>query len=348
MKGIFWLFPFAFSIAFGAEQAPTPPDKNPRPTLQNFRDFNTFTSLDFTYWKFTAPRLAFGRDGVGVTNTPVPQEIAIGAPGTVFLPNYKYTPGYRVGLGFRFGTDKAYDLTARYIWFYTNPKRDLSQDHFSGPFLPVNWLASANLNSSTYRRANVSFQLHYHLSEVQSGYTFGVSRFLSLRPYMALTNYILDATYHLRYEFTDPMDVFEIAIKETASFAWSLGPKIGLDFSWLPTKYFGIYCNVSWTHQAVQLSMHTKQTNWRPGFGEPLVIQRGKSSQLRSASGTGLEIGPTWDQWFAQDRYHLQWRVTWQTSTLPETYVSLLNSNNTDLGLGIELRGVNFRALFEF
>ncbi len=354
MKKLFCLSAcLAIATAFCDEQKnitpkPVSSDHNPRPALQNSRSFNTLISLEYITWKFGVPRLAFGRDGVGITNTSPPQEIAIKKSGTIYLPSYHYSPGYRAGVGFRFGPGKAYDLWARYLWLYTNPKKHVSQNHLSGPFFPVNWLASSTLTTSTYQSADANFSLHYQQPEIQAGYTFGVSRYLTLRPYMALTAYILKADYVVKYAFIDSKDVSTTARRKSDSFSWSIGPKIGLDFSFLPTKHFGIFCNVNCTHQAVQLNMTTKQTNRQPATGRSLVIQRGKSDQNRSISLLGLEIGPTWDQWFFKNRYHLQLRVTWQTSTVSDTQLSLLNSNNTDTGIGSEFRGLNFRILNEF
>lgn len=311
------------------------------------RNFTTFTALEFLYWKYDSPALIFGRDGVGLSNSAPQNEIAVTKKGTSFSPRFTYNPGYQLTLGFKFGPKRAFDLTARYAWMYTHPKKSVSANEISASFLPISWLTSNNLASATYSEASLGVRIHYHSPEAQFGYTFVINPHLSLRPYTALTSFILVGDLKAKYAFTPPGGMFTIARTHGQSFAWSIGPKIGLDFVVMAWKNWGIFSNVNLTHQAAQLFMNTQQVD-ELANGTEIVLQKGKLNELRSLAIVGLEIGPFWDKWFYNNRYHFQLRALWRTATLAGTHLSFLDNNNIDIPIGVEFRGFNIRALFEF
>jgi hypothetical protein len=322
-----------------------PAVEKPLPKVMNGRSFNTVVFAEFLYWKFTSPALVFGRDGVGLTNSSPQLEIPVTKTGGSFSPNFKYDPGYRVGFGFLFGPEKAFDIAVRYTWFYTNPKRHVNSDDFSASFLPISFLTSNVSASAVYHSARFSMNLHYYGPEVQSGYTFKVNRYLALRPYMALTSIIIDADVKAAYDFTTSGS-FETARTHGDCFSWSIGPKIGLDFTARPVTNFAVYCGVNFTQQCSQLNMKTRQTD--SSGGSTFVLQKGKQHEIRSVPLFGFEIGPMWDAWCCNDRYHFQLRAVWQASTLGAGNLSFLNNNNVGIPVAAELRGFNVRALLEF
>lgn len=310
--------------------------------------YDLFGTAEFIYWRFSSPFLFYGRDGIGLTNSPIPQEIPVTKKGTSFFPHFNYRPGFKAGLGIQFGCEKAFDLYARYIWIYSEARGSVSQEDISASFLPLDWLSSNSLESSTYHTAGMGVGAHSQWIELQSGYTFDINRYLTLRPYIALTSIIVNGGIFVNYFFTPPNGVPEIARTHGECDSWSICPKVGLDVTFHATDHFGIYCNGNILHQTAQINMHTKQRNERPTTGEKFVIQRGELSQKRCGSLVGLEIGPTWDQWFGCDCYHLQVRATWQTMTLSDGNLAFLGSNNVAIPVGAEFRGFNIRILFEF
>ncbi len=342
MKKALLLFGLSFSALLGDDGCCPPP---PRPKVENCRSFNSVSFVEYLYWKYTTPALVFGRDGIGLTNG-VLSEVNVAGTGRSFSPKFKYDSGYRLGFAFSFGEQKAFDIVARYTWFYTNPHRTVTQ--FSTSFLPLNWLDAFSLSTPTYSLAKLSMHLHYHFPEMQFGYTFKVNRYLALRPYIALSSIMIDGDLRTKYELTTTGGVFEISNMHGESFSWSIGPKLGLDFTARPWDSFAVYCGFNITQQASQISMKANQTLSRPALGDVIHIQKGELSQVRSVGLFGLEIGPVWDEWFADNQYHLQLRAVWQLSTLGGGNLSFLNNNNVDVPVGAELRGFNVRALFEF
>ncbi len=315
--------------------------------LPEQRSYRTFVTAEFLYWKFTPRGLEFGRDGVGITNSASPQEVEVKKAGTVYFPRSHFQPGYRLGLGFKFGPNQAFDLYARYTWIYSTGKRSVSEDQISASFLPISWLTSNTPANSIYQFASSHVRIHFHSSEIQSGYTFKINPTLTLRPYAAVTAYFVDAGQRVEYKFTTPSGIFEIARDHAESFSWSVGPKIGLDFILNLPKGFGIFTNGNITHQAGQFTAKAEQTQDREALGQEFVIQKAKVRQQSSFAVVGLEIGPSWDYWFYDRRYRIQLRVTWQTLTLGNNFV-FLNNNDIPIFADATYRGVNFRALFEF
>lgn len=328
------------------DQSSSPAPATSMPTAESPKSFHTISYVEYLYWKYTSALLDFGRDGVGLTNSAPQNQIAVAKTGKSFSPDFKYDSGFRVGLGFAFGPSKAFDWVARYTWFYTNPHK--SVDNFSASFLPLNWLNAPSLTSPTYQSASLGVEIHYYYPEMQLGYTFKVNPYLSLRPYMALTSIVIDAGLKAKYNFTNVELVSQSATTKGECFSWSIGPKIGLDFTARLKRAFSIYCGVNFTQQAAQIDMNTQQTTTVNATGVQTVIQKGELSEVRSVPLFGFEIGPVWDQWFCKDKYHFQLRPVWQLSTLGAGNISFLNNNNVDVGIAAELRGFNIRALFDF
>lgn len=326
-------------------EKPTPCPEIPRSKVENCRSYNITSFGEYLYWKFTSIFLPFGRDGVGLTNAATPTEVEVSNSGTSYSPNYQYDSGFRVGVGILFGEKKAFDLALRYTWFYTNPERTVVP---TSPFIALTWMEAPSLTSPVYSRASSQLKLHYNYPEIQCGYTFKVNNYLALRPYIALSSIIIDGKLHTNYQFTTTGGIFEIDDLHDDCFSWSIGPKMGLDFTTRPWDHFSIFCGFNITQQAAHIEMHSHQTATRPVVGTKLDTQRGHLTQVRSVPLFGFDLGPVWDQWFANNQYHAQLRVVWQLSTLGGGNLSFLNNNNVDVPVGAELRGVNVRALFEF
>lgn len=310
------------------------------------KSFTTVTTVEFLYWKYASSLLQFGRDGVGLTNASPQVEVPVVGTGTSFEPDFKYKPGFRLGLGFTFGPSRAFDCTLKYTWYYTNPSNSVSD--FNTSFLPLNWITATSLTSPTYTRASFAMDLHYYYPEVQLGYTFKVNPYLTLRPFMALSNVEVDSHIDVVYDYVTAAGIIESAHTREHCFSWSIGPKIGLDFTARPVKYLSLYCGINFTQLASQVTVTTEEIQSRPALGTSFVIQNGKVSQVRSIPLFGLEIGPVYDQWFGDNEYHFQLRPTWQLSTLGAGQIEFLNNNNAPVPVGAEFRGLNIRALFEF
>jgi len=334
-----------------ADEIRTPEETWPK--LKNDNSYNLFVSGDFIDWRYSSPNLAYGRDGVGITNGS-PHEIPVTRSGTSFYPDFDYDPGFKVGLGIKFGPQKAFDIVGSYTWLHSEPEGHA--ENFSASFMPINYLTSNTTASNIYSFASLGLNLHFNWIELQSGYTFTPNKYLSLRPYFSLQAIVLRGDLQARYEFTTsvlaggvPEGTFEVSKTYGHCSSWSIGPRMGLDFIVHATKNLGIYSNVGWTQQATSLHMSTKEIQEQPANGSHFVIQKGELNTNHNVGIFNLELGPTWDQWFACEKYRLQLRATWFVGTLPTgANLSFLNNNNTDIVVGSEFRGYNIRATFEF
>ena len=326
------------------------------PKIKNERSYDLFSFLEFMEWRYSSPSLVYGRDGVGLSNASPAQEIAVANTGTSYFPNFEYTPGFKVGIGSQFGPGKIFDLVVSYTWLYTAPQGSVSGDQISASFLPINYLNSSTSTSNNYSLASLGLNLHFNWIELQSGYTFDPSRYITIRPYISLQSLIIEGDLRARYEFTltatsggASSGTFEVAKTNQHCSSWSIGPRLGIDLTLHATDNFGIYYNGSWTQQATSIHMTTQQTQERPATATKFTIQKGDVNAIHNVGIYSLELGPTWDQWFSNQKYHLQFRATWNVTTLGTgANLSFLNNNNTDILLTSELRGWNIRAMFDF
>jgi hypothetical protein len=326
------------------------------PQIQNQRSYNIFAFGEFLEWRFSSPNLTYGRDGVGLSNASPAAEITVEHKGTTYYPDFQYEPGFKVGLGIEFGPDKMFDLVANYMWLHSTPESSISGSQISASFLPLNFLTSSTLTSNNYLFSRLGLNLHFNWLELQSGYTFNPIRYITLRPYISLQAIIVSGDLNARYEYLltttsggATSGTYEIAKTHGHCSSWSIGPRLGLDFTIHATDRFGIYYNGSWTQQTSSITMTTKETQERPTSGTQFVIQKGNVHTNRTVGIYSLELGPTWDEWFCDKKYHFQLRATWNATVLGTgANLSFLNNNNADILLGAEFRGYNIRATFEF
>lgn len=350
----------SFAATAAEKKIETPKPEAPKeitwPKIQNCRCNNIFTVGEFLYWRFSSPNLAYGRDGIGLSNSSPITEIPVVKTGTSFFPNFQYDPGFRIGLGAKFGPGKAFDLVGYYSWLRSGANDHVRGGQISASFLPINFLVSSTIATNSYSFASLDLNLHFNWFEVQSGYSFSPNRYITLRPYVALQAMIVEGDLHARYDYTittasggAPAGTFEIAKTHGDCSSWCIGPRIGLDFILHPTKCLGVFSTVNLTQQSSSIHMRSVATQNRPALGTEFIIQRGKLHANHNVLVAGLELGPTWDQWFCCQRYHLHVRATWSVGNLATgAILSFLNSNNTDIIVGSEFRGLNVRALFEF
>lgn len=328
---------------------PCPPEKT-WPKLKNCRDSNIFGFGEYIYWRYSSPNLAFGRDGVGLTNAVPVVEVPVHKPGQAYYPDFHYNSGFKAGIGSHFGEKKAWDIVAIYTWLYSNPSRTVTG--FNTSFEPLNFMTSASLAENTYSLASMRMNLHFQWGELQSGYTFSPNRFLSLRPYIALQAIVVEGDLFAQYNYTTPAaagGISEINKTHGHCSSWSIGPRVGLDYIVHMCDTWGIYSNVSWTQQATSLHMKTKEVEELPASGTSFIIQNGRLTAHHNVGIFSLELGPTVDMWFSNDAYRLQIRGTWSVGTLPTgANLSFLNNNNQDIVVGSEFRGFNVRATLEF
>ncbi len=327
-----------------AEDPCNPCPDLPYPKLENCRCYNMFGFGEFLYWRYDSSNLAYGRTGVGVAGA---NQVNVTETGEGLYPKFPYDPGYRVGVGVKFGRKKKFDLVAMYTWLYTNPSDSVTGAPLTN-FIPLNWFNSTTTALNTYTRASNALNLHLNYVEVQSGYGFGINRYLALRPYIALSSYIMKGDLHARYDYTTPLGVAQISKTEGSCSSWSIGPKMGMDFVYRLTDNWGIFTNFNITQQFSHITMRTVQTQELTGTNVQTVLQRGKLTQVRNTGLFALEIGPTWDEWFCDNKYHVYVRATFGGSTLAGgEHISFLNNNNVNANINGEIRGLSVRGLLE-
>lgn len=314
------------------------------PKLNNGRNYNIFVFGDLIYWRMSSPNLVYGRDGV--SNTFSGNQIT--TAGKSYYPDYNYYPGFRAGIGTKFGPGKAFDLVALYTQINPTPSSNTSPNQFSGLFIPLNWF-SGSTTTNTFTFGSLGLNLNLQLLELQSGYAFPINEWLGLRPYIALTSYLINGDITAKYSFTNGSGIQQLAKTQGNCHSWSVGPKVGLDVFGHFTKNWGLFTNVAFTQQTSNVKMTTQEFITTPSTHTVFLAQNGRVSENNNFALIGLEIGPTWDNWFNNNRYHLQIRATYSANNLVVgTNFSFLNSNNQDLLVTSAFRGFNLRTLFEF
>lgn len=337
------------STAFSHEVAKEDPCNkesfgSPFPKLQNCRTYNIVAYGELLDWRFASPNVTYGRDGIANSFTGTP----IIHTGKSYYPKFNYDAGYRTGLIVKFGPGKVFDVEGQYASYQTSPQGHASLAHFSGPFIPLNWFAGST-TTNTFQFGRSKLNLHFQWMEVRGGYTFVVNPHLGLRPYLAVAGILVDGGLHTKYRFTNAGGTTQTSNTHAKTSSWSVGPKIGLDVNVHFTPNFGIFYNINFSQQASVVKMKTREVVRTPSTGSVFVAQKGRVVEKGNFPLIPMEMGPTYDTWFCDYKYHVQARATYALGNLAVgTNLSFLNNNNQDPLMLSEFRGVNVRFTVEF
>lgn len=287
-----------------------------------------FSFGEFIYWRYSSPGLSYGRTGISLNG--------VSSRGTDLQPDFKFEPGFKLGLGVKCGD---FDVIGIYTYLNSNPKGEINGNPITSTFLPVNFFLSANPLTITYTHASLKLNIFINFAEIQSGYTFSVNPHLSLRPYFGLMSCIIKGELNANYRYFS--DTFATYRTRGHCRSFSMGPKVGIDFTAHLTRHLGIYTNFNISQQITYAHLSTK------AHQNSTLVQNAKLNQNRNIGFFALEIGPFWEQWF--HKCHAIVRVTYGGGNLSTgANLTFLNNNNQDLIMNGEIHGWSARALLEF
>lgn len=295
--------------------------------------------------------------GAGVSTAAGNPPINVPIPGSIYGANFEYQPGLRVGGSAHFGTNNAYDLTARYTLF-----RSHASGHFDTadqPDLAITvrsagaFLIESNENRISIHNADIHFDMPENFIDLVGGYSIDVSRNLNFRPFAGLSGYWTDVAIQVNYAFFNPTGAGpvgeEIAHYHGKSVAWGIGPIVGLDGNWSLNKNLSIFGAFELAMHYVEWKMREIQQEVRlTAPGGAFNISRGKITSEVIGFTRNMLIGPQLDVWFAENRYHLMLRAAWQWVLNDGAHHAYLSAGVTDSFFVNELQGLNVSGSFEF
>lgn len=279
-----------------------------------------FITADFIYWTAHEDNLAFA----STSGTVASSANVSTSKGKVYHPDWKFSPGFKVGLGLDFDHD-GWDLYANYTWFRSGEVKETAhsssgktlQDLFvgvNGNFILGDTAVSTTV--PTLSSSHAKWHLHFNALDFELGRNFYISRYLMLRPHFGLK-----ATWQ-----TQRFNVSESGFLATAGGvlqssslsshnsqdSWGIGIRAGLDTSWHFTKSFSMYGDicVSGLWEQFEDSRRDYIFNNVTGLGSSFVHTGSNYHTIKPVFE--WQLGLRWETWWCDDQYHFAVEAGWE------------------------------------
>lgn len=327
--------------------------KHPAISHRSGQDFTMFFTAELLYWKWNGGGLDFVRTGVGIPNVGgvALQDTPVTKTGGEFGPDFQFDTGFRVGAGVYFGANNAYDISVKYTHFHTHAKGsfDRSKD-LATSALALTWAQSAQINTSIVHFANIDVKPHFNWIDLVTGYSFGLTPNLLLRPYAGLAGFFIDGRLRVFFDIDRVAQAVghEKIVHKARYSAFGLSPVLGIESNWSFAKnwsFFGVanfYIPYFW--QKLRAVQRTNQVD----LGNQFISMHSGIHQTRLSQGFDFLLGPQWDVWFCKSRCHLTIRAAGELIFFNGFFLQFLSGGDNDAGIGAQIQGLNVAAAFEF
>jgi hypothetical protein len=148
---------------------------------------------------------------------------------------FNFDPGFRLGISYQTKHDKL-NLKTYYTWFYTKGKDSLSNniENIHSTYLGGFYLDNSfgiGLSGPTYKKANISWAIHYNVIDLEVNKKFLMDKSLSFDPLLGIKIAFIDQFIKTKWE--DPIFFgfknFNVGIENIKNNFWGVGPKIGIN-----------------------------------------------------------------------------------------------------------------------
>jgi len=200
------------------------------PVLLNLCSYtDLYVTGSFLYWRASGDYLTTAfLDSSFSTDPFAPPNFAFN--GEVLEPDFKYRPGYKLGLGYKFDRDH-WDLYAEYTCYHQKIHTFQEADTAVGQHIHATWLIFVNslLLEDSYRSVDSTWKTDLDILDAEVGRNFFCGRYYIVRPSLGLRTMWLKQNYDLTY--VTIINEFSIDSMNQSS-SWGIGPKFGLNNTW--------------------------------------------------------------------------------------------------------------------
>ncbi len=320
------------------------------------KEGGVYISADFIWWKAQEDGLEYAWTGAPLAPTAVPPDAT---PGKMLDACFKYEPGFKVGLGYKFERD-SWDLYAEYTWIRFNHEHDEDDDDdcnccpeentvaWSNYWLPSEVGPIAVLMNDEERQ----WKLHFNALDVELGRNFYISKWLTLRPHFGLKFSWMQQHYDVEYEDIlfrqDSSSVIPVGSEVEIEFdqhQFGVGIRAGLNTAWYFTKWLALYGDVAVTslwNRFREKREDTVETATGAEY-ESFDIKR-KTHPVTAVLELGLGLRFEWA--FCNEDYLFQFEAGWEEQVWfnQNQFITVEDLSARDLSL----EGLTLKAAFYF
>lgn len=330
------------------------------------QDWDVYLTGSFIYWK---PHQDNMFTGVG-TNQATPEGVEDGFAGAADLDNTilfsrkpGYKPGFKVGLGWNTGSWDNWTLYGEYTWFHTGNGKDDDDANPCGECgcAEVILVPTCNCPDGLYASDLESkWKLDMDIGDIILARPAYQGKRLVLSPFFGIRGLWIRQKWEVEYDAVDidnaPVGEYET---EAHSKAWSVGPRIGIDGSWLLGCGFRIIGNTSASLLYTRYTHLSYDSNIPNGddAGAPAPLVNPVSWENHKNYGTvrpnfEIDAGLGWGM-YVGDMYHIDFEarydfhVFWAQNMVTDVANWAVHWVDASPG-SLYLHGLTIKARFDF
>lgn len=295
---------------------------------ENGSQKGVFMLADFLYWRAQEEGLDYAISGIKAL--PAVGTFAPVEKGETFAPQFKFTPGLKVGAGYSIGGNRQWDVGLTYTWLNScakgsrtsNLPANLSPSTSSGlwpifGFPDFSRITVADpLMSLSF--ASALWRLYYQTLDLEIARSLAFGKRFRFKPHLGLRAASINQKYDIRY-------IYSTTTVQTPNTLFSrlpfknkfrgIGIRGGLDNLWQFSPQFGVFANVSASVVYGKFHVHQKQTETKvsppaPNFPRSTGVDI-SSKFYKTVPEFDIALGLHGETSF-RDRYKFEARIGWE------------------------------------
>lgn len=297
---------------------------------------NFYLNASYILWQSSQDGLRYAMDGLPPIATSAMSNNDL-MQGSIRHPNFQLSSGFKVGAGYEFDYD-GWDIKFLYTWLYSNaydsfgeaPEGQINLGFYTGNavVLSSNQSDSSLASAITPISGSSDWKIHFNSVDLELGREYFISPRLMLRPNVGLKGTWQTQHFDISYTsigtttsvgpygyvYANATEVYQPLQKQKY---WGVGPRAGLNLSWMANKAFSFLgnCSISslwgyFTTSRRDIS-NVSQSN---GFVFLSNYTAVNSAQRIHIVNPVLEtsLGFQYNYWFSEDHYRLQLAALWE------------------------------------
>ncbi len=339
-----------------------------------------YITADFIYWMAREDNLAISVVTSGSRNAivtgagglaPFPPKPPIGE---VEIPDFKWRPGFKVGLGWNFGDD-GWDLFAQYTWLRSNDNKGSQHQPTVRTVLGalgisqgtslvdaywnnIDRIADFSVSGdSVFTDSSGKWTLHFNVIDLELGRNFYVSRRLVLRPFIGVKGTWDKQKLSLTYTDNNPSAVdpgtpFFFFENQTVDI-WGAGLRGGLNTTWHWTRSFSFLGDIAvtalWEHfktEALLSDQRTMSGTAPTAISEYTMFVERKAFTLKPV--LEMLLGMRWETYTCDNAFHFAVDAGWEMQWWPDQNQFLKRTLIETAGGDLFMQGLTLKFRFDF
>ena len=216
----------------------------------------------------------------------------------VFHHDFEYEPGFKVGLGTNLDHDN-WDLYFEYTWLYasTTKRHDWSPPGVPGDVTFYGW--GDDEGSTTIKKSHAKWDHDINIIDAELARAHYAGTRLIFRPFISARAAWFDHKWLIEYSNVDD-DLFYFVKADMDT--WLVGPRIGIDGTWIINDGFRLLGNAAGT-----LAYQYFKTKWILDNGVNIVMDQEKEGYITPIVELGVALA--WGSYFNNQNWFFDLQV---------------------------------------